>query len=379
MVLETLFWVCVALIVYTHVGYTIALAILRLLLSGRRAVRAGGDAVSLPSVSLVIAAYDEEDVIADKVTNTLALDYPRELLQIIVASDGSADRTVNVARAAGADLVLDLPRGGKITGQNSAVESARGDLVAFSDANSFWEPGALRGLVAPFADESIGYACGQVSFINEDGDNQEGIYWRYEMKVRELESGLGGVTAGNGAIYAVRRSAYVALPPSGSHDLSFPFEMARQGLRSVYVPVARASELMVPTLSGEWSRKRRMMIGLWDIVIGERMISPRGYSPMFAFEIFSHRLLRYLTPFLHLITLGLNIVLVAQSAGTVYRVTLGLQVLLLAAAFLAPLVPFGPLRIARYYVIVTASIVFGLWDRWRQGPPGAWEKAEGTR
>ena len=126
-------------------------------------------------------------MIERKVANALALDYPRDRLELIVASDGSADRTVELAREAGADLVLDLPRGGKIAAQNAAVDAAPGDILAFSDANAFWAPGALRHLVAPFADPDVGYACGQVRFT-DDGGNEEGAYWRYEMAVRELES-----------------------------------------------------------------------------------------------------------------------------------------------------------------------------------------------
>ena len=162
-------------------------------------------------------------MIAAKVANALALDYPRERLQLIVASDGSTDATVERARAAGADLVLDLPAGGKVAAQNAAAERAGGEILAFSDANSEWAPDALARLVEPFADPAVGYVCGQVRFVDEGGDNLEGAYWRYEMAVREMESALAGVTAGNGAIYAVRREAYLPLPPSGSHDLSFPF------------------------------------------------------------------------------------------------------------------------------------------------------------
>ena len=124
------------------------------------------------------------------------------------------------------------------------------------------------------------------------------------MAVRELESGLAGVTAGNGAIYAVRRADYIPLPPAGSHDLSFPFLLAKRGRRSLYVPRAGAEEKMVPTLEGELARKRRMMVGIWDIVVGERMLAPRGYPPLYAFELASHRLLRYASPFLHVVALG---------------------------------------------------------------------------
>jgi hypothetical protein len=134
---------------------------------------------------------------------------------------------------------------------------------------------------------------------------------------------------------------------------------------------------MVPTLEGEFARKRRMMVGLWDIVVGERMLSPRGYPPLFAFQLASHRALRYLTPFLHLVVLVANLALLGE--GWVYTLTLLAQGGLLLAAAAASFLPLAPLRAARYYVLVTASVAAGLWDRFRHGPPGAWEKAEGTR
>lgn len=375
-----LFWLCAGLIVYTHAGYPLAL---RALIALRRHPAASPPALpdplpgTAPAVTLIVPAYDEEEVIADKVANALALDYPRERLQIVVASDGSSDATAERARAAGADLVLDLSAGGKVAALNAAAGRASGELLAFSDANSAWAPDALARLVEPFADPAVGYVCGQVRFVDEGGDNLEGAYWRYEMALREMESALGGITAGNGAIYAVRRDAYRPLTPSGSHDLSFPFELAKRGLRSLYAPAARAEEKMVPTLEGEFARKRRMMVGLWDIVVGEGMVSPRGYSPLFAFELASHRLLRYLSPALHAVVLLANIVLLGQ--GSIYIVTLVLQLALLAAALLARRWPLAPLRIARYYVMTTTSIAAGLWDRWRHGASGRWEKAEGTR
>jgi cellulose synthase/poly-beta-1,6-N-acetylglucosamine synthase-like glycosyltransferase len=372
---EIVFWLCAALILYTHAGYPL---VLRALVGAkRRPTIEPGTAAELRSVSLIVAAYDEEDVIEAKVANALALDYPREKLEVIVASDGSADATVERARAAGADLVLDLPRGGKVTAQNAAAERASGEIVAFSDANCLWAPDALGRLVEPFADPAVGYVCGQVRFTDPDGGNLEGAYWRYEMAVREMESALAGVTAGNGGIYAVRRDAYIPLPPSGSHDLSFPFALAKRGLRSLYAPWARAEEKMVPTLEGEFARKRRMMVGLWDIVVGEGMLSPRGYSPLYAFELASHRLLRYLTPFLHLIAFVANLVLLGR--GWVYDATLAIQVAFVASALLGRVLPLAPLRFARYYAVTTASIAAGLWDRARRGAPGTWEKAEGTR
>ena len=376
-----LFWLSAGLLVYTHIGYPVVLWVLtrpsgrtRDLRLERPTLFEGED---LPNVSLIVPAYDEQDVIAAKVANALALDYPRERLQVIVASDGSTDATAERARAAGADLVLEQPPGGKVAALNAGAEAATGEILTFSDANSVWAPDALRRLVAPFADPEVGYVCGQVRFQDAAGDNMEGAYWRYEMAVRNMESALGGVTAGNGAIYAVRRDAYIALAPSGSHDLSFPFAFAKRGLRSLYAPAARAEEKMVPTIEGEFARKRRMMVGLWDIVVGEGMLSPRGYPPLFAFEIASHRLLRYLSPLLHLLAFLANAVLLGD--GWLYVLTFALQLALVAAALLGRVLPLAPFRIARYYALTSASIAAGLWDRWRHGAGGRWEKAEGTR
>jgi cellulose synthase/poly-beta-1,6-N-acetylglucosamine synthase-like glycosyltransferase len=376
MALEIVFWVAIGLIVYAHLGYPLLLRGLVALFGERaRSPEAVGE---LPPVSLVIAAYEEEEVIERKIANARALDYPPDRLQIVVASDGSSDRTAELARSAGADLVLELPRGGKVAALNAAVGSATGEILAFSDANSYWRPDALRRLVARFADERVGYVCGQVRFQGGEGGNQEGLYWRYEMAVRSLETRLGGVTAGNGGIYAVRREAYIELDPSRGQDIGFPFELTKRGWRAVYEPEAIAEEKMAPSVEGEFRRKRRMMWGLWDVMLRWGMLDPRGYGPAYALEIYSHRLLRYLTPWLHLIALAANVALVSH--GTVYIVTLGLQLAVLLAALLGRFVPALPFRIAYYYVTVTASIAVGLWDRLRAGTvPIGWEKVEGTR
>jgi hypothetical protein len=380
--LEVVFWVACGLIVWTQLAYGAALALVARVLGGRRRgdepSRADGEPAELPSLSLIVAAHDEEAVIGGKVANAIALDYPRELLEVIVACDGCTDATAQRAGAAGADAVLELPRAGKIRAQDAAVERARGEIVAFSDANSLWDPDAARALVAAFADPRVAYACGQVSFSG-DGSNQEGVYWRYELGLRSLESRLCSITAGNGAIYATRREDYLVVDPIMGHDLSLPFNMVKRGRRAVYVPQARAREKMVPTLGGEYARKRRMMSHTWPIVLRGGMLSPRGYPPAYALMIFSHRVLRYSTPVLHVIALGTNVALVALGAGTLYAVTLGLQLALLVGAALAGVAPVRVLLIARYYVLTTASSAAGLWDWLRHGTPAWWEAAEGTR
>jgi cellulose synthase/poly-beta-1,6-N-acetylglucosamine synthase-like glycosyltransferase len=373
--LVILFWLSAGLLVYTHLGYGIVLAAIARL--RRRPVTVAAAGSQLPSVTVIVPAYAEELVIAGRVANLRALDYPPAQLEIIVTCDGSPDATAQRAREAGADEVLELPRGGKVRAQDAAVARARGEIVAFSDANASWAPDALQELVAAFADPRVGYVCGQVAFVNDAGANQEGLYWRYEMALRALESRVRSVTGGNGAIYATRRQSYLIVDPIMGHDLSFPFNMVKRGWRAVYAPAARASEKMVPSIEGEFARKRRMMSHGWPIMLRGGMLSPRGYDPLYALMIVSHRLLRYASPFLHVIALAASLALLGH--GWVYAVAAGLQLALLLAALLAGALPARPLLIARYYVLTTASLAAGLWDWLAHGTHAGWEPADGTR
>ena len=377
-VIAILFWASIGLILYAHVGYPVLLGLLAWVRGhgGSARVRQSPDD-ELPSVSVIVAAYAEEDVIAERVANIRALDYPPRQIELIVACDGSPDETAARAREAGADLVLELPRGGKIRAQDAAVERAGGEIVAFSDANVTWQPDALRRLVAPFGDPRVGYVCGEVQLVDARGSNQEGLYWRYELTLRALESRVRSVTGGNGAIYATRREAYLVVDPIMGHDLSFPFNMVKRGWLALAVREAQASEKMVPTIEGEFARKRRMMSHTWPIVLRGGMLSPRGYDPTYAFMIISHRILRYLTPFLHVIALVANVLLLGQ--GWVYVVTFAVQIGVLVAAAAARVVPAKPMLIARYYVLTTASLAAGLWDWLVHGTSAGWEPAEGTR
>jgi cellulose synthase/poly-beta-1,6-N-acetylglucosamine synthase-like glycosyltransferase len=392
--LEIVFWLCCGLIVWTQAGYALALALaVRVRARVSRARRPDARSAAIgptgasrdapPTMSLIVAAHDEEGVIEAKLANALLLDYPRERLQLIVACDGCSDATAARARAAGADVVLELPRGGKIRAQDAAVARSHGELVAFSDANALWESDAALALVGAFADPRVGYACGQVRFVQAASGalagNQEGLYWRYELAVRALESRLSSITAGNGAIYATRRASYITVDPIMGHDLSLPFNMVKRGWRAVYVPEARASEKMVPSLGGEFARKRRMMSHTWPILVRGGMLAPRGYPPGYALMILSHRVLRYATPALHVLALAANVALAALGAGALYDVTLAAQLALLLAAALAGRLPMRALLIARYYVLTTASPAAGLWDWLRHGTEASWEAAEGTR
>jgi cellulose synthase/poly-beta-1,6-N-acetylglucosamine synthase-like glycosyltransferase len=366
-VLKVLFWSSLGALGWTQIGYPVAAAALARLRG--RPVRK--DAWT-PSVSLIVAAHNEESVIERRLENLLALDYPPEQLDIVVASDASTDRTDELVEAVAAQepriRLLRCPRGGKVAAQNFAVRQTRGEILAFSDANAQWRADALHKLVRNFADPDVAYACGGHFYEDSDGTNREGTYWRFEAWLRRNESALGSITGGIGPIYSVRRSEYVDVDPRFGHDLALPYLMVQRGKRAVFEPEAIAWEKPSRDIEDEYRRKVRMFEHCWLIVLRGRML--RGLPPTYFLEIVSHRHLRYASGILHLILLGSSIALVDE--GLIYRLALGAQLLLLLAAALG-------VGIARYYVLVTWATVVSLIRFLRFGVPAVWAKAEGTR
>jgi len=369
-ILKGLFWVSLGGLAWTHVGYPLAAAGLRRV-RGREVAK---DDVT-PSVTLIVPAHDEEDVIGRRVENLLELDYPADRLQLVVASDGSTDRTNEiVASFDGRVRLLDCERAGKLPSMNRAVRETESDVVAFGDANATWAPDALRKLVRSFADPDVAYVCGQVRFQRDDGTNKEGLYWRYEMWLRENESGLGSITGGNGAIYAVRRSDYVEWP--FGHDLGFPALMVQHGRRAVYEPEALAFEKPSRDIEDEYRRKVRMLPWSWRHLFEAGSL--RGVPPLYFWELVSHRVLRYASGFLHVTLLATSIALVGE--GFVYQAVLAAQAAWLALAAAGRLglkVPGG--GIAYYYLLMSWATIVALGRYLREGAPLMWEKAEGTR
>jgi cellulose synthase/poly-beta-1,6-N-acetylglucosamine synthase-like glycosyltransferase len=351
-----LFWGSLAALAWTHALYPVTVA----LAARVRTRRVALDDAYVPSVAVIVTAYNEESAIERRLENLWALDYPAELLELVVTSDASTDRTEELAEAAGARVIRN-PRGGKVAAQDAAVRTTEAEVVAFSDANATWAPDALRKLVRNFADPRVAYVCGRLRLEAPDGSNKEGVYWRYELVTREGESRLGSVTAGNGAVYAVRRSDYAEVDPRFGHDLSLPYLMVQRGRRAIYEPEALAFERPTPTNESEYRRKVRMFEHSWLIVLRGRML--RGQRPGYLVALLSHRHLRYASGLLHLILFGSSIALLGQ--GAVYAVFLGLQLGLLAAAL-------AGVGIARYYVLITWATVVALWNYLRRGVPATW-------
>ena len=370
MILKAVFWGSLAGLAWTHVGYPVAAAGLRRL-RGREVAK---DDIT-PSVTLIVPAHDEQDVIGRRVENLLELDYPEDKLDLVVASDGSSDRTHEIVRSYdGRVKLLACERAGKLPTMNRAVRETESEIVAFGDANATWAPDALRKLVRSFADPNVAYVCGQVQFQRQDGTNKEGVYWRYELWLRESESALGSITGGNGAIYAVRRSDYVEWP--FGHDLGFPALMVQRGRRAVYEPEAHAFEKPSRDSEDEFRRKVRMLPWSWRHLFEAGSL--RGVPPLYLGQLLSHRVLRYGSGFLHVALLGTSIALVDE--GVPYQAALSAQAAFLALAAAGKLrLPVPGAGLAYYYLLMTGATVAALGRYLREGAPLMWEKAEGTR
>jgi glycosyltransferase involved in cell wall biosynthesis len=372
---RTTFWGSLGALAWTHVGYPVAMGVL-----ARVRPRPVRKADQTPSVALVVSAHDEEAVIRRRVENALALDYPKDSLEIVVASDGSTDGTDAIVGEIAADIsrvrLLVCPREGKVAAQHRAVRETSSDVLAFTDANSEWKPDALRALVRNLADEGVGYVCGQLRLETPDGANMEGAYWRYEMWVREQESIASSITAGNGAIYAVKRETYVEDDPKFGHDFGFPYLMEQMGKRAVYEPEAIAVEKPAAEPEDEYGRKVRTISRALGHILTGRAFRPS--RPLYQAQLVSHRVLRYSTGILHIALLVSNVLLVTRARF--YRVFLVLQLVDFALAAAGKLrLPVPGARLAYYYYVVTKATVAALVRYLRFGTPQTWDKARGTR
>jgi cellulose synthase/poly-beta-1,6-N-acetylglucosamine synthase-like glycosyltransferase len=374
-VVAVLFWVSLVGLLWTQAIYSLfAAAVARL---RPRPVHKGAFA---PAVSVIVAAHDEQDVIVARLRNLLGLDYPPELVEIVVASDASTDRTdelvATVAAAEPRVRLLPGPRSGKVAAQDGAVRATTGEVIAFSDANTRWEPDALRQLVANFADPAVGYVCGRLCLERADGTNREGVYWRFELWQRASESAMGSITAGNGGIYAVRRADYIETAAHIGHDLGLPYRMAQRRRRAVYDPQAIAWEKPARDSEDEFRRRVRMHAQGWRHVLSGDML--RGGGALYLLQILSHRVLRYGSGILHVLLLVCSILLAGE--GLVYAIVLGLQVAWLLLALAGRLrIPVPGAALAYYYLLVTLATLAGLVHYARVGVPVVWEQAEGTR
>jgi cellulose synthase/poly-beta-1,6-N-acetylglucosamine synthase-like glycosyltransferase len=298
-------------VVWVYAGYPLALALL-----GVVRPRPRRRAPLEPSLSVIVAAHDEVEVIADKVANVLGSDYPASRVELLVASDGSADGTVEAARDAGATLVLDLPRTGKLAALNQAERAATGEILVFTDADSMFEPQTLRRLVSNFADERVGaVAANVVRVVEEDGRpvaRGEGLYWRYERLLKRLEDRVGSVVSASGHLYAVRRDCFRAsTQTAGTDDFLISSAVVKQGRRLAFDEQARVLVATPEEGATELRRKVRVMNrGLRSaIALGDGLLPT--CTGLYALEVVFHKLLRRLVGFFLLALLAASVALAA--------------------------------------------------------------------
>lgn len=383
MIMAYFFWFLVLALFYTYALYPLLLLLFSAL-TPRKTLPAIDQQ---PDVTLIVTAYNEEAVISKKLENCLALAYPGEKLEIIVVSDGSSDRTdelVGEFAHRGVTLLKTGGRIGKTGAQNEAARQGQGEILVFSDANSLWEQDALNCLVAPFQDPGVGYACGQLKYTNtREGASSfsEGLYWRYEIFLRRLESATGAITAGNGAIYAIRSSDYFNFNSNQSHDFEFPRFLSLMSKKAVYIHTAVAWEKAGATTADEYKRKVRMLARVWGSVLKAPPVKPRVVSGRlgFTWKFISHRLLRYLAPFFLVLVFVLNVFLYSQ--GPLYQIPFLVQISFYSLALIGAVhrIKAKIFYIPFYFCLFHLACIRGLVQASLNRAPAIWEKAGSTR
>jgi cellulose synthase/poly-beta-1,6-N-acetylglucosamine synthase-like glycosyltransferase len=361
------FWVAAGLILYSYLGYPL---LLWLFTAGRRKATYP-PMTELPTVTLLVTAFNEETVLRDKLENSFALDYPQDRLQIIVVSDGSTDGTDAVARAfegrPGYLFLQQAENAGKTMAQNAGVRAATGEILVFSDANSMYARDAVQHLVRPFADKGIGCVCGELHYTNPQraaAGKGEGSYWRYEQFLKRRESLLGSLVGANGSIYALRRSLFEELGSAIISDFIMPIRVRLRGHQVVYEPAAVAEEEVAVGFSDEFRRRRRIVArsiyGVWTEL---GALNPlRNF--LFAFQLLSHKIIRWLVPVLMLIMLatsgGLGLARISP-----YDWAFGGQVLfyllaMLGGAFSGSLGRLSLFYVPAYFCAINLGALFGI-------------------
>jgi cellulose synthase/poly-beta-1,6-N-acetylglucosamine synthase-like glycosyltransferase len=318
---EWLFWACFLLVAHTYVLYPaflfVACAVVQThrdwrYLNTRRDRRAAVPAPdTLPAVSLIIPAYNEQAHLPDKLANIRSFDYPRDRLEVIFVSDGSTDRTNAILQAvedANTRTVFLPQRGGKSNALNHAVDQAKHQILVFSDAATLFAAAAVRKLVRHFSDPRVGVVCGALHFhASAESRQTEGVYWTYESMLRLMEARLGATLTASGAIYALRRECFAPLPPDTLvEDLLVPMNARRTGYRVLYDPEAVATDFAASTVAGEFTRRVRIAIGSFRVL---RRLAGIRLGPMTAFALFSHKVLRWIMPLLLIVVLVTSAIL----------------------------------------------------------------------
>jgi sugar transferase (PEP-CTERM/EpsH1 system associated) len=339
----------------------------------------------LPKITLIISAYNEEKVIRTKILNSIGLDYPKELLEILVVSDASTDRTDSIVNEFSGQvrLIRQLNRKGKTSGLNTAVPPAQGEIIVFSDANSIYEKDALKELAQNFADPSVGYVTGESRYRDADSSpagQTEGLYWKYESRLKILESSIGSMVGADGAIYAIRKELYEPLQTEDINDFVNPLQIIAKRFRGIYEPKAICYEETAGDLKREFKRKRRIVNRSWHGLFRVKQVSNPFRYPLCAVEIISHKLLRWMAPFVLALVFITNAGL--SFYGGFYRFAMAVQIVFYSLAvggYWAKSQKSSAARILTlpfYFCMVNLASALGIIDNIRGRVYSIWEPPE---
>jgi cellulose synthase/poly-beta-1,6-N-acetylglucosamine synthase-like glycosyltransferase len=371
------FWICFGLVVYAYLGYPLLIwCFARFFGRQRRAPEINHG--ELPTVSILIAAFNEESVIEERIRNALSVDYPREKLEIAVGSDGSTDSTAQIVRrfANQGVRLFEYTRRGKAGVLNATVPRLKGDIVLLSDANTEFDRQVALKLVRWFRRPEVGSVFGRLILTDSPtGRNADGLYWKYETLLKKSEGALGALVGVNGAIYAIRRHLFTQIPTTPVDDLIMPLlAKLKSGCDIVFDVEAIAREETAPDIGSEFNRRARLGAGgFQSLSMLRKLLDPR--QGWIAFTFFSHKILRWLCPFFLLGMLMTNPFLCEQPF---YQFLMVCQVGFYLTAFLATFVPSGvkfsrPLRLATMFTAMNVALLIGFW-RWLRGSPqGIWQ------
>jgi len=383
-----IFWASVGLVFYVYAGYPLLVT-----LAGRLRPARLYPASQPAKVTILIAAYNEESEIAPKLEAVLALDYPADLMQIIVAADGSTDRTAEIARQfgeRGVELVHQPQREGKMAAISRAITSATGEIVVFSDANNRFDGDAIKRLVAPFADGRVGLTVGYKTVTGASGlGHAEGTYWRYESHLRRMETRIGCTVGVNGEICAIRRDLFRPAPPQTINDDQWMAHMViKDGFDVVFCPDAISRETVSESAAEEKERRSRMVAGQYQLFARAHREIP-WRRPVVSWMLVSHKLLRPLVPFGMAGAAGAAAAAVVMPQGNAGLIglgspwaamALGAQGLFYAIALGGrKLERFGKLTyVPRFLVDSNVAAVAGLWRHLRGSQSALWDRAQRT-
>lgn len=384
---EVFFWCAALLLLHTYFFYPLCLVAIDGVAQAfynLRSTRAGkssrGPKTGLaPSVSLVVAAYNEASCIGQKLENSLALDYPAHRFEVLIGSDGSTDGTDEIVRTCQDERVRlsSAARAGKTSVLNRCIPMAHGDIIVLSDANTMIEPEAIQALVRHFEDPEVGAVCGKLRLYNPTKqDYEESAYWNYESLIKFYEGKRGAVVGANGGLYAIRRRLFTQLPPSTIvDDFVIPLRILEQGYKVVYEAEAVAHEETTEDYGKEFGRRARIAAGNFQsLKMVPGLLLPTAGFPAFAF--WSHKLLRWCAPALMAVALVANLFLLDS---VFYRLTLFAQAMFYALAYLGKA---GVLKgtgrriasVAYYFVTMNLAIVVGFWRFLRNAQKAAWDR-----